>query len=1439
MFKIKSVLSFVITFTIVLLTQVSVIHADLLNPKNTNDEIISFYTKQEPLQKTPTFSIQSLIKGSPLLKVSSRDVAYPNKPDYSTPDPNIPVNDANQPIIEASKISPDNVVPNGNNTDLIYPENPSDDNLANTDTYTVYVSNAYQFLEAIFDLRASGVTNSENDPGTQEKSVSHISKIVLTKDIDLTNLPQAIKNEYPLQWMGDYADVYTRHFKLTIDGQDPQNKNIEHTINLGAYGFALSGDARNGSGKNTELYKEDWTWKNIHMYGQSWWGPTAANTGYSENAEHPEYTNKTLLDLGGYTKLNFANCTYIGCQLHNSYSDRSNALVTIKGRVSASSVRDFKYNNKQYVCEDKNQQIFEASKIRFEKNSYFTGYTYDGNAISLNSVSQKDASDSTVKATSSMTLEDGAKVFIYPHGDSSMENSGYTPYGMPYAVITQASNSQLTLKGDSQLNIISNDAPAKGQYVGDSNSLYTQFNDSTLADNPTLRQSNNLAGAIYLNQTNQVRYIKDDSGSPSVNIESNDQTNMNYDDSSTTTETGANGLNKYENGSQDDAANMLQNDTITAPNDIGDETSYDNNYSQYVNYLYSKGQDQSSTGATLNSAPLVAFDGTGNLLLDHGTFSIQTHNMHDFGGANVGIDPGRSGSIMYIGSQSKVTIKKDGIFRLLVNGSYPDGQSGGVVNLLTAANGLSLKISNPQEVTLDAGPNTNPDTHIVYVQGGNQTKGGGDVDLSDSTFSAWGNTSPITSPAGANLGSTPNKDVQVLNVPVQRIDVPFTYWAIPANLFQNGTNAVYARNQSADNSDLLNLNNALSAMNGKEFHKIQFGKLDSPKINNQNVYVIPHHPDKSDKGNTIISGTITHFDGDTPFTPTVPKISLSIKRADGTVYDLGDSTNPDQAYGIPATNQLVPVTPNILGRDSAGEQTGLPDTLGSLTNVTNPVPKYLNTASTKDKPTPLTMTAHADDGTDHSYKDYYDYKINVQQAIDNYNKDNPDHKITSLKADDTVQVGTVTNFQSTPLQNVAITNLFLDTTKHVDQYLIGDKVHVPVTYFDGDPDSKKISLSGSVTDNNQKQPLVDSINLADDYNHKSDVTQNWDLANITNSVDTADSHHTLDFSGQDDLTPANKYPFNDSDTLTYNYQVLPYPKYSGNKTLTRVNRDGHTVTEGANTLQTVFTPQAQHSLDKVKFDLGKLDGNVSKIDTNNPLTITATEPDDSSGTYTITNPSPDGNTTGLLTGTDFGLSSASFPAGTKFIVKQPINITAKTGSFDPSNDVLSTTDANDKTITLATSTPTSYVMGEGDVLLTVPNQLNFAATIRHRKQNIYPKSATTPQVSLKNNYSSALNITLTAKLTGTSNSKLKNLFFFKTDDSELPLNSDVTALSSKLLTSKNTKTLDLYSSSSGSTAKKFGPYLGMPADDSSLKGLSNQSNTATLTWTAINSLPFQ
>lgn len=1432
MSKIKVILSTILFTAIIVLAQLTPVKADLLKPTTPNDEIIGSYTKNPPIQKTPDFNPKELTRESPLLKDDSQDgVAYPNKPNYSTADET-----GNDSII-----SPEDIVYNGNNDDLTYQYDSKTGigsiDHTNSDTYTVYVSNADQFLEAIFDLRASGAKTSEDIASIQQKSVSHISKIVLTKNIDLTNLPQKIKDKYPLQIFGDFAHVYTRHFKMTIDGQDPNQKNVEHTINLGAYSFALTGSVW-GTGQNVTLYKEDWTLKNVHMYGQSYWGPIAANTGYADNIDTSDnLSNDQLFIRGGYSHITFNNCTYIGSQLHNSLSGSANTLIEFKGRVSASSVDSFKYNNKAYSCEsDGNQQIIEAARVKFDKNSYFTGYTYNSTAMKLNA---KVASyyNAATQATASVTLEDGAKVYIYPHGDSSAEASGDS-HSTPYAISTMGDSAKISMNGNSQLNLIENNAPAKGQYISSTNT-YQNYNGGTDSKTIKLRISNYPVGGLYLSGNSNIEYHKDSSGSPIIRVQSNDKSNMYYDDS-VSNDSNLDQISSSENGTEEDFKNLLSsNGSIDVPVGSGNEESYYGNYSDYVKDL----SPSETHGSIYTEKPIVDLTGGGKATLEHGTLDIQSNNLNGF-----------NGNLMHIGTMT-IVINKDGIFNLSSTGT-----STAAMTLLNADNNLSLDISNPGKVALDAGANNNPNTHIVNVNGGSNTAEGGHVDVKNTTFSADGNISTVNGPAG-NLGTDIGKmsasdiqhltdlgvmnssgDINLDNIPLQRIDVPFTYYAIPANLFQSGSNAVYARNQTTGNSDLDKLNSALTAMAGKEFHKIQFGKLDSPFINNNTSYIIPNHKTK-DKDDSLITGSIKHFDGDTPFTPTTPLISLQVKRADGTIYDLGTLTNVDQAYGIPSTNKFSIVSPNILGLDSTGNQTGVTDTLGAFTDT---APQYLATNTADDTSKPLTIT-QTDDGSDPN-STTFDYSIDLKKAIAAYDDKHSTNKLPPLKSNDEIQVGAVTNFQSTPLQNIKITNLFLNTTKNIDQYLLGEDVHVPVNYFDGDSDAKNVALSGNVTDNGASQACNGSLPFAATYDHKAEATDKWNISGITKTVDTTstdsstDTHHTLTFSGHDDTDPANTYPMTDVDQpLTYNYQVLPYPKYDGKKYLTKVNHDGKTIDKGANTLETDFKPVGHHDLSNVQFVIGALnnDSADTPAKSNGNLTITATTPAGQSGIYRPTTV-PDNNTYNL-TGTDFGFASTTLPADTTFTIKQPVTFPSDTGSFTPSIDRMKSKSTDNTMINLAESTSSGYSIGLPDLSLTVPNQLDYFAILKGKEQKIFPQklAATDPQVTLTNNYVAPLNVQLTAQVNAKI-ATIKDLFYFQeaptTADSttNAALAAPVTVLDQQL-PSKQTQKLTL-STDKQAASPNIGPYLQINKDDSSLKALAKEPQAASITWTATNSL---
>lgn len=1241
-------------------------------------------------QQTPNTQATSPLQASPLLDNPARSgSAYPDMPQYS---------------------DMDEIVYDGTNPDV-------------GNTYTVYVSTPNAFLEAVYDDQAPG-------------GVSHIDHIILKNNLDLSNAGVYGFNG------GSYSYDFTRHFKLTIDGAG-------YTLNFGHNSIALKG---NNSGLVTSnLYKEDWTLKDVNLFSSSYWGPIAGNSGNSQNVDLTD--NAAIQAAGGYTQITYDNVNYVGSQTHNSLNNQGTTAIVIKNRVSLSSVQEYKYHDQVYTTDsDGNQQIFEASRITFDKNSHFSGYTYNGNGIELTG------------PKNSVVLKDGAQVYLYPHGQSGENSSfGYVE-NHNYALVMHPSDSNATssidLYGNSQLNIISNDAPAKGQYSDGTNAL---------------RSTTNLAGAIYVSGTSSIHFHKEASGSPIIRLQSNDQSTMDY-------QTDANNL-------LDDQGNIKD----TSAQAVGDATSYASNHgADYGKYIT---PDSPNAKSTLNhSLPLVDLNG-GNITLDHGTFDVQSNNLHDFGGSGTNLNP-RFGNLMRIGSKMNITIKKDGVFKLHETGT---NQTGNSMNLLDTDAGLNLNIYNPKEIMLDLGNNDSDNAHLVNVEGGSDSSSGGDVIVQNTTFSAQGNPSPITGPEKP-LGTANSPKLNLDNVPVQRIDVPFTYWAIPATLFQSGDKQIYAKQ-----ADLMQLNQGLSIMNGKEFHKIVFGKLGSPTITNHTAQIIPHQDASEDMH---IKGSIQPYSDDTKesFNPTPPLMHLVLNRL-GQQYDLGTVTNSQQAYGIKNANTILPVTPGMLLADDQGVQDGVadPDNLGSLVDSVDAIPQYV-------ADTAIQWTPDTKDST------VQNYDIDLQKVLTNYNQLHPTAHL-EFNSSDTLQLSAVSNFQETPKQTIGVTNLSLGIPDKVDQYLIGDTVKVPLTYFDGDATANKISITGQVNDGRnvdlQKHIAITS--------HKEPIKDSsWQIDNITNQADSDTSTHQLQFRGQDDASPTNDYPLKKEDQATYQYKVLPFPKYSVTKTVKKINKGQNTISRGANHLQTTFKPVGQHSLDTVQFKLGSLTSNSTVATTNPQLTITAKTPDDQKSIQVAKN----SKDTYTLTGKDFGFSDGQIPANTTFTVEQPLQVIGKNNSrLTGHSDQLLAVAADKSTHLLGQSKILNYLITEPDIELDVPQQLGFSVILKHQNQTIF---SNTPSATAKltNHTKSATNVSLLASFSG--NKTLAPLIYYQTSKSAAAL-ADPATIFTGTLTANQKKDIQL----NPSTATQQGLALKIPANDTALKP---GSQGGTLTWTVQNSL---
>ncbi|UQS82207.1 hypothetical protein MOO45_00490 [Bombilactobacillus folatiphilus] len=1255
---------------------------------------------------------------------------------------------------------------NGNKTDFQYLIDSNGKNLQSTNTYTAYVSTPLAFLEAVYDLQNPDYGNR----------VSHISKVVIKQDLDFYDTSN-IDGSFGFANGSTYSYNYARHFKFTIDGQG-------HTINFSSHCIALSSPGG--------LYKEDWSFKNLHTYGTTYWGPVAGNNGVADNAEAADNGtgDATIETNGGFTRLTYDNFSYLGSQVHNSGSGSANTEIIIKNRVDMSSVDRYKYKGIEYQCDDNgDQQIFEASKIIFDQNSVFTGYTYDGIGIALNNAGIND-----VHKSNSIKLEDGAKVYLFPHGDGSAENAGNSK-GMPYAITSLGDKSKMDLYGDAELNIISNDAPAKGQYYNGTNKL---------------RHNLELAGGLYVSGQFDLNYHKDNTGSPTIRVQSNDQSTMDYV--------------HPENNVMDQNGNLnipATNNTATGDKNVnyqayGDDYDFStDDYGKYVSCLSTSnggtGTDGSTTttGATLNSNPLIYLGNSSSnqstATIDNGTFDVQANNLHDFGtGSPNSTWTPSNGYIMYIGGGMNVYVKKDGIFRLRNTG---DKQINNGMNLLQAAKGLQFNISNPKEVDFDLGTNNNPQSNLVYIEGGDKNNPGGYINVDNSTVSANGDASTVSGPNGS-IGSDNSKNVQLSNIPIQKMQIPFSYWSTPNNLVTDGTAAMYAKKEPRKE-----LTTGLNAMNSKEFHTLQFGKVDSPVIDNQTTAIVPH------KNKDIhLTGTVTHYDDDTSFDPDPPMIRLTLKRGDKS-YDLGSTTNPSQAYGTQKTTaKELPVTPDVLGVGDNQQQNGLLAT-GGDGNVVESAPQYLSPDKKEVQITPQ-------NDTDKKYPTYT-YDINLQKVLDDLPKDNP---IGDLSSKDKLAVSAVANFQQTPEQPIDIVNLVLKTDKKVTQYLTGDDVKIPISYFDGNPSAQELTLNGTVKDAGQDKTLT-SPKLAMQHNSdQSDSHTDWSISDITNSTDTDDTTHKISFSGQDDLTPSNRYPLLGNPDLTYEYQVLPYPKYIGTKNFQSSAQQAATIGAGPQTLVTKFTPVGHHNMSQVQLQLGAITDGGQLNDPNIKITASYPNPDtmstDKTLSKTITLITNDDNLYDL-SGKNFAFPDDKIPADTTFKIQQSVDVKGLSNQdyFQTDSDVLSAVLPDGTTKQLAATPAVKYLITEPDLQLKVPKALNFSKRPNDKKSLLYP-DAVDQYVQLLNNADYDMNdINVYAQYQG--DPKIASRLYYQVNAADQVNLNNPALIFQGALAKKSSKNLNTHPTSSDPN----GLFLDLKDD-----GLPEGKYDGTITWSAVNSL---
>ena len=1354
-------------------------------------------------------------------------------------------------------------------------------------TATVYT--AQGLLEAIFDPANPGYSFKGNDSWDKAEKdgdlyngsyldintkqfatepVSKIHKIILANDINLCDVPSDTNNNIAgsyrinippanqsngsgqLNGMPSYKYVPIRHDKLTICTLS-DSKQIN--LNMGFNNFALTGDHNRGpqnniNGDNTSSYpyKEDWTIKNLNIYGTSYWGFVSCNTGIADNHElahskvgQPDPTNPdhilTAADderiedaaagkIGGYSWLTYENTNYIGSQF--AWTGKGTSGVTVKGTVYVNSVFSYKIpslmNNSSYIWltyNNGNQQNFEVDRAVFDTGSHFYGSTYNGNALDV---------------TGSVKLNSGATVDVYPHGyygDGLVpeHNNLYLAWGFYFRDDT-GSKPRLDLYGNSKLNIHCNTKDGNDVFGKNGNwESGVSNDDETAAGSPTHKLVKATSGAL----------------------------------------------------------NMVSDSSIIAYHEAKDEDG--KTLSPEINI--------DSDGPIYGNHQLVNFGG-GNAELSHGKFSIDAKNLNN--ASNDGwhykntSSPG-TGGLMTVSGKANITVKTGGDFSIAAHNKTANDSSGYPVNLLYYYGG-QINLMNPKNVSLDLRDNNDPDSALVYAP--NEIK----INAYDTRVQAWGDNKLDGNGNGVNktgsnsklLGYLPSgidyKYDQIISlgmgdtsdpnnnggkcksdpIRAQTLTLPFYQYAIDfvQYLTQPANNVIQGHK-----TDLDLLKAAMVQMNGREFRYVRLSDLPGPTVDDVDKVCVPGTDDITQRNITgKVGGDYWANDDEsdqTLFNPVPPLLRVQLKQKDSkSPVDLGTEPNSNAAQEKtntdPQNTRVTEVTPNPIDSNRNVRT----DTDGNYmigTKVTtdgdtsNPQPKYLDPKIvTWDKNGWSKDTSSSENDPQHSFS------YNLQDVINKYNDNHTDKKI-SLQPGDQVLTSVVTNYQETPVQNTRFTNLYL---KKGDEpktpFLIGDKVTMPFQYIDTNTGAYKLFLSGTiyklVNDDDgiitRKEVCTFNKQQVDRKQSNGWETNSLDLPTETTSkpgATSAPGNYVVEFYGTDDVGDSgNAGP---DDPISWNYTVSNLPKYNGKKVLNDhttgdTTKPGNIVSNLHYTVKTIFEAvnTTNGTLSEVKFN--HPDNSDINIEDNSDYTLTASYDDKG---QTINKPLNSGFEYGkYYEPKKFGIKNTdNFPAGVKFTITRNILVVKKKAKDDPDKlvqigaDQMYSKEGNDgEDILLGTSNSIKYNSVGSIVLNVVNNTIDYGTNpvaVPLKKERVFfiPKTQD-PIVSVTNNTPYSQPIILTAQVDGDTSglNSLNNwLYYRKTKDntgySDTPMTNKVTVFHDSVGTNVSQNISSRWFNKDGKQVT--GPILKLEQNSSPNLGTQHKYNTK-ITWNLTNSL---
>lgn len=1137
---------------------------------------------------------------------------------------------------------------------------------------TVKIENDLDF-GVVMGNGGKGSTNSANMPDKYDAKAKAMDTHTVTffklKDRDYT--------------ADGYNPCHVMHGKFTIDGQG-------HYINFADYGTAIySGDKL-----DKYDYQEDWQFKNAHLYEVDFYGVFSANSGtsHASNIENGHAGEKGY----NYTRVTYGpNIDFTGAQLTWSSVASDCLQIDIEGKVTARSVPFYKYNGYIYKTHSSygDQQIFQAYRIFFKSGSDFTGYSVNSNCIET---SGDPVTIDGKQEPSRVTLQDGAKVELHPHGFSGEYMQDDTKNA---GIAMRASQSQLVLNGSAKLNIICDTEPV-----------------ITSGINPGSTEE------TYLDTYNKSQFSSDQSSSDQLKIH-------HYPESS------KNSTSDKDQKLRACGAWYMGSDSKIQfkPNVNGDSPQFN-----------------TEARAPLQDGHNLIYLGSGNADLNHGAFTVKgsdlgsyTGSLMKIGNATINVAKGGDFQISGDGSNRITLLEAGNSFGVSINNpknvsldlrentqrvgqgnsdtffngkSTNSGKASNIVTTSSTSTGSGAPIIDARDISLQAeGDSTTSPTN----GGKGQYPDNGKGNLVDLGMEPSRHEYPkeVETTKTASYGTTPKK--------VQRVQLPFLQDLIYASNLTDGTNKIYLYSNQINN-DAKDFANVMKEMGGREFDYVKFSGLNTSQLTRFPLGITPGFKEINGQVTTVKNNDSSTDDTD-DIDPNPPKIRLVLTGVTDEAtkktfnIDLGTMFNKkagfwghyDKNNNDAATE--VEVTPDLIKADGSLDEQHAGKEITSSTDSapTNPRPRYL------DDDTEEKAGYKGDSNSVVTWHDKNNFTINLSRAFKKYNvyaedynknhesgklpkldypdvPDNPnDPKMTEAQKqqwekfknalkDATFSLSTVTNFQESRATDIKVAPFYFniddnrsDNPDHV--YLLGQTILLPIYYIDGNENVKGLHFQGSIVDKDNKPVSMDNEELTNvnfpeiPFNNNlrnqelfKKVPLGTGLTQPGQLKGASEATFTVKIQGNDVNKSSGMaisyWPTDRNKTVDYQYKLLRLPYFQAqsiikDKTQKKLKFDGEPQYPNFKptkdkdyyyTVETRFVALADQPVSSIKFDHLSSDSNVTNVvDNEHPVTVNMkSSAVDKTITLNVNNSSSLSSDT--LTPADFGLDSTNFPKATTF-----------------------------------------------------------------------------------------------------------------------------------------------------------------------------------------------